>query len=93
MNRCGRLMGGIALVLAVGIAGAATGEGLPSWPHEQQAMLQQVDGQLLTVQHQLFKARQQHDAAAIENYGNQFRALQDTRRQLIALTRNQLQSQ
>jgi hypothetical protein len=92
VKRGGRRLAALALALALGVAGVTVGEELPSWPHEQQALLQQVEEQLITVQHQLFKARQQHDTAALEAYGNQFRALQDQRRQLIELTRNQLPS-
>lgn len=94
MNRGARLIARLALgVCLAGAAGAAAAEELPSWPHEQQAMLRQVEDELLTVQRQMFKARQQGNAAALETSGAQFRDLQDKRRQLIELTRDQLPSQ
>lgn len=92
MTRAARCLGGIALALLLG-AGAAAAEELPLWPYEQQSMLSEVEEKLLVVQRQLFKARQQHDAAAIETYGTRFRELQDTRRKLLALTRDQLPSE
>jgi hypothetical protein len=82
-----------ALAVALLLVRAAAAEELPSWPHEQQAMLQQVEQDLLTAQRQLFKARQQQDTAAIEGASARYRELQDTRRALLELTRNQLPSQ
>lgn len=93
MTRRAQLAARLALAMIVGAAGAAAAEELPSWPHEQQAMLRQVEDQLLTVQRQMFKARQQGDAAALDRAGTRFRELQDTRRQLIDVTRNQLPSE
>lgn len=87
--RVARLLVAGLLALALG----AAAQELPSWPHEQQALLRQVEDQLLTVQRHLFKARQQQDADAVATYGAQYRELQDTRRKLIELTRDQLPSQ
>ena len=92
MTRAARCIGGIILALAL-VAGAAAAEELPVWPNEQQAMLRRVEEQLLVVQRQLFKARQQHDAAGIETHGTRFRELQDSRRKLLELTRDQLPSE
>jgi hypothetical protein len=71
---------------------AAAGE-LPSWPHEQQDVLRQVEEELLVVQRRMFKARQKHDVAALETDEVRFRELQEQRRQLIELTRDQLPSE
>jgi hypothetical protein len=82
-----------ALALLLVLAPAAGAGELPSWPHEQQAMLRQIEDELLVVQRQLFKARQQHDTAALESLGARYRELQETRRVLIEITRNQLPSE
>jgi hypothetical protein len=78
------------LALAAIPVGAAD---LPVWPHEQQALLLTTEDELLQVQRKLFAARQRHDQTSIDELGQQFKELQEKRRQLIELTRDQLPSQ
>jgi hypothetical protein len=85
---------GLASVAFIACAGpVARAADLPEWPHEQQAMLRDVEGRLLRVQHQMFAARQQDDRAAVVELGKQFSELQAQRRQLIELTKDQLPSE
>lgn len=84
------LCGAALLALCGAGAAFAADEELPVWPHEQQAMLRQVEDDLLAVQRKLFKARQFQDQAAVESSSEEFRQLQDTRRKLINLTKDQL---
>jgi len=83
----------VALVLLALAVCPALGDELPQWPNEQQAMLRNVEGQVLQVQSQLFAARQTNDRTAIEELSKKFKALQDKRRVLIGLTANQLPSE
>ena len=50
----------VALVLLALAVCPALGDELPQWPNEQQAMLRNVEGQVLQVQSQLFAAHQEH---------------------------------
>lgn len=79
----------LAVLVAAGGARAADDE-LPKWPHEQQAMLRQVEDDVVDVQRKMFKARQQGDTAALGKLDKQLRELQDKRRKLINLTKDQL---
>ncbi len=72
---------------------AAEEEELPSWPHEQQALLRQVEEELLDVRRKLFKARQMQDGAAIAAQGEAFQKLQEKRVRLLRATENQLPSE
>ena len=92
MKLCTRVLGGM-LLLALAMGGVARGEELPNWPHEQQAMLNQLDDELLTIQRKLFQARQQQDTAALQTYSAQYASVQSKRRKLIDLTQQQLPSE
>lgn len=90
--RCGLVLLAVAMLCATAVP-PAVADDLPVWPHEQQAMLNAADEELLTVQRKLFAARQAKDEPAINALTKQFQALQDKRRALIELTRGQLPSE
>lgn len=92
----GRRMTGIvaALLLAcAGTAWAAADDELPSWPHEQQAMLRDVEQKIVEVRRELFKARMMDDKDAVAAKDEEFRKLQEKRVKLIHLTKDQLPAQ
>jgi len=92
----GRVLRGLgaAVALAAALAaGPARAEDLPQWPHEQQEMLRETEAQVLKLQRQLSAARRNNDAASVAELSQQFKALQEKRRKLIVLTRDQLPSE
>ena len=94
MSTLTRRLARIALAMAIGANGALAAEDeLPTWPHEQQAMLRQVEDDVLALQRKMFKARQQGDTATVEQLNTRFRELQEKRHKLIDVTRDQLPSQ
>lgn len=88
----GRVLLAVALLCATAVP-PAVADDLPVWPHEQQAVLNATEEELLIVQRKLFAARQGNDQAAITALSRQFRALQDKRLALIELTSGQLPSE
>ncbi len=83
-----------ALALAAVLTtGPVRGDDLPAWPNEQQALLRETEDQLIHVQHELFAARQQGDQTAVAELSKQFKELQDKRRRLITVTKDQLPSE
>ena len=94
MSTLTRRLARIALALAIGANGALAAEDeLPTWPHEQQAMLRQVEGDVLALQRKMFKARQQGDTATVEQLNTRFRELQEKRHNLHEVTSDHLPSQ
>ena len=70
----------------------APGEQLPEWPADQQDMLRQVEDRVIEMQRKVFAARQRGDQSALATYSQQYQELQEKRRVLIELTKNQLPS-
>ena len=96
MSRRARGLGCVALAgaLLLGGGGALASEDeLPAWPHEQQAMLRQVEDDVIALQRKMFKARQQGDMATVELLNKQFREIQEKRHKLIDVTKDQLPSE
>jgi hypothetical protein len=92
-RRIGRWIGLAALAAALCAPALLAADEIPSWPHEQQARLREVEGQVLDVQRKLFAARQQRDDASVATLSEEFRKLQKERRELIRITANQLPSE
>lgn len=85
----------VLVAVAVGSAGVTVGSAgdPPTWPHEQQARLRQVEDQVVDAQRALFAARQRQGAAAVEDLGKKLKDLQRERIQLIRATKSQLPSE
>ena len=83
----------LALLALTAAAAPMRAEEQPVFPHEQQARLRQVEGQVVDVQRALFAARQRQDTVAAADLGKQLTDLQRERKQLIRATQDQLPSE
>ena len=91
-RRATRWIGLAATALALAGPGRLAADEIPAWPHQQQARLRDVEEQVVGIQRKLFTARQQGDTASLAALNEEFRTLQQERRELIRATANQLPS-
>jgi len=84
-----RLWVAAALVMALApTAPASLAQSTPQWPSEQEQRLREVDGQILDLQRQRFRAAfaENPDEEAVKQINEQFRELQKERRKLLEAT-------
>ena len=85
-------LGGVLVIALAAVVPAVRGDDMPQFPDQQQAVLRETEDQVVKLHKRLFAARQQQDEATVSALTKELKTVQDKRRALIAVTKDQLSS-